>query len=91
MSGMVDTRLLANLEYNLGPVVMAALHDPLVIEIILNSDGRLWIERLGEKLSEAGAMASEQGRLIVSLVASALETTVTSENPIVEGELPLAL
>lgn len=89
MSGMVDTRLLANLEYNLGPVVMAALHDPLVIEIILNSDGRLWIERLGEKLSEAGAMASEQGRLIVSLVASALETTVTSENPIVEGELPL--
>ena len=32
MSGMVDTRLLANLEYNLGPVVMAALHDSLVIE-----------------------------------------------------------
>ena len=36
-----DSRLLANLEYNLGPVVMAGLHDPEVIEIILNSDGSL--------------------------------------------------
>ena len=66
-----------NLEYNLGPVVMAALRDPLVIEIILNSDGRLWIERLGGRLEESGHMDAAQGWLVISLVASSLETVVT--------------
>jgi type IV secretion system protein VirB11 len=33
--------------------------------------------------------APAQSRLIISLVASALETTVTVDRPIVEGELPL--
>ena len=84
-----DSRLLANLEYNLGPVVMAGLHDPDVIEIILNSDGSLWMERLGHDMEIVGAMSAAQGRLVISLVASALETVVTAQDPIVEGELPL--
>lgn len=84
-----DTRLLAALEHNLGPVLMGALRDPEVVEIMLNPDGRLWIERLGQDMEPVAAMASEQSRLIISLVASGLETVVTTENPIVEGELPL--
>ncbi len=81
-----DSRLLANLEYNLGPVVMAGLHDPEVIEIILNSDGSLWMERLGQDMEIVGAMSAAQGRLVISLVASALETVVTAQDPIVEGD-----
>ena len=84
-----DPRLLANLEHNLGPVVVAALTDPEVIEIILNSDGKLWIERLGQHMEVAGHMDAAQGRLVISLVASSLETVVTAQKPIVEGELPL--
>ena len=42
-----DSRLLENLEYNLGETVMNALRDPEVVEVILNSDGKIWIERLG--------------------------------------------
>ena len=84
-----DPRLLANLEHNLGPVVVAALNDPEVIEIILNSDGKLWIERLGQHMEVAGHMDAAQGRLVISLVASSLETVVTAQKPIVEGELPL--
>ncbi len=86
---MIDDRLIANLEYNLGETVMNALNDPNVVEIILNSDGRLWIERLGKKMVDAGKMGAAQGRLVISLVASSLETVVTVENPIVEGELPI--
>ena len=84
-----DARLLENLEYNLGPTVISALRNPDVVEIVLNSDGKLWIERLGHKMEEAGKMDPAQGKLVISLIASALETTVTLENPIVEGELPL--
>ncbi len=81
-------RLRASLEHNLGPVIMAALRDPEVVEIMLNPDQTLWIERLGQDMVQHGTLAPAQGRLIVSLVASALDTTVTPERPIVEGELP---
>lgn len=81
-------RLLSNLKHNLGPVVGAALTDPDVVEIVLNPDGMLWIERAGEPMATAGPMDAEKGRLVISLVASALGTTVTPERPVVEGELP---
>jgi type IV secretion system protein VirB11 len=84
-----NSRLLANLEHNLGPVVMQALHDPEVVEVILNSDGNLWIEKLGKKMETVGRMEPAQGKLVISLIASSLETVVTAANPIVEGELPL--
>jgi type IV secretion system protein VirB11 len=84
-----DNRLLANLEHNLGPVVMSALQDPDVVEIMLNPDGKLWIEKLGQEMRLASTIEPSQGRLIISLIASGLETVVTAENPIVEGELPL--
>jgi type IV secretion system protein VirB11 len=82
-------RLQASLTHNLGPTIMAALHDPDVIEIMVNPDQTLWIERLGQDMVLCGTLAPAQSRLIISLVASALETTVTVDRPIVEGELPL--
>lgn len=81
-------RLLSNLQHNLGPIVGEALTDPAVVEIVLNPDGTLWIERAGEPMACAGAMDPDKGRLVISLVASALGTTVTPERPVVEGELP---
>lgn len=82
-------RLQASLTHNLGPTIMAALHDPDVIEIMVNPDQTLWIEKLGQDMALCGSLAPAQSRLIISLVASALETTVTTDRPIVEGELPL--
>jgi len=84
-----DKRLLAALEHNLGPILMGALRDPEVVEIMLNPDGCIWIERLGQEMQPISEMEPGQSRLIISLVASGLETVVTTENPIVEGELPL--
>lgn len=84
-----DKRLLAALEHNLGPILMGALRDPEVVEIMLNPDGQVWIERLGRDMEPVSTMEPGQSRLIISLVASGLETVVTTENPIVEGELPL--
>ncbi len=82
-------RLQASLTHNLGPTIMAALHDPDVIEIMVNPDQTLWIEKLGQDMALCGTLAMAQSRLIISLVASSLETTVTADRPIVEGELPL--
>jgi type IV secretion system protein VirB11 len=82
-------RLQAALQHNLGSVVMTALRDPEVVEIMLNPDQNLWVERLGEDMEHLGTLTPAQSNLIISLVSSALNTTATVERPIVEGELPL--
>lgn len=81
-------RLIASLEHNLGPVIMEALGDPEVVEIMVNPDCSLWIERLGAGMARHGEFCTEKSRLVISLLASSLDTTATPDRPIVEGELP---
>ena len=42
-----QTRTRAMLVTALGSEIVAALDDPAVVEIMINPDGRLWIERHG--------------------------------------------
>ncbi len=86
---MADARTLESLEYNCGPLIMDALRDPAVIEIMLNPDGRLWIERYGQEQECTGELPLAQGKLILSLTASALNITVDALHPVVEGSFPL--
>ena len=80
-----DPRLLASLRHNCAGLILTALEDPQVIEIMLNPDGSLWIERYGQEHEPIGEIPLAQSRLILSLVASGLDLTVNEHNPIVEG------
>lgn len=82
-------RLLRKLRGELGQTVLDALEDPSVIEIMLNSDGSLWIERHGQGMYRAGTMSAPNAESLMGTIADALHTVVTRENPILEGELPL--
>ena len=84
-----DPRLLDGLRHSCGPMIMNALEDPDVIEIMLNPDGSLWIEKYGQEHEPIGMISVAQSRLILSQVASGLDLTVNEKNPIVEGEFPL--
>lgn len=84
----IDERRLAALRYALGPVVVAALANPDVVEIMLNDDGKLWIESLG-KMTHAGEICPDDAMAILNQVSSALNGEISKENPLVEGELPL--
>src|SRR3546814_13300131 len=54
----------------LGPAIAHFLEDPAVVEVMLNPDGRLWIDRLSEGLSDTGERLSPaEGESIVRLVA----------------------
>jgi type IV secretion system protein TrbB len=90
MSGKndLDERRLAALRYALGPVVLAALDDPDVVEVMLNDDGSLWVESLG-RMSHAGYISADNAIAILNQVSSALNGEISKENPLVEGELPL--
>ena len=61
----MDERLLESLEYNCGPLIMDALRDESVIEIMLNPDGALWIERYGQDQECVGTLSLPQGKLIL--------------------------
>ena len=73
----------------LGPAIAAWLEDPGVVEVMLNPDGRLWVDRLTEGLIDTGErLAAADGERIVRLVAHHVGTEVHSAAPRVSAELP---
>jgi type IV secretion system protein VirB11 len=84
-----ERRLKTRLAHNLGSLVLDSLNDENVVEVLLNPDGRLWVDKFGSGLKPRGQLSRENGELAISLMASSLKSTVTPERPIVEGELPL--
>ena len=82
-------RIIKNLEHSLGPQIMAAPSDDEIVEVMLNPDTTLWFERMGKGMEQAGHMDAMQSRIVLNVMASAKDTTVTAENPVVEGELPI--
>lgn len=81
-------RISEQLMYQLGPVY-ELLKDPTVIEIMLNPDGELWVERLGEPKEQFGFMDKHTAEGLMNTIASELDVEHTALNPILECELPL--
>ena len=82
-------RLLRKLRGELGPLVLKALEDPTTIEIMLNSDGQLWVEQVGTGMKPLGSMSALNAESLMGTIADALHTIITRDNPILEGELPI--
>jgi len=83
-------RLEEKLERECGPVVMKALRDPAVVEVLLNPDGRLWVDVAGKGMEFTGhTIEPGAAESLLATCASMLQTTITRDNPILEGEFPL--
>src|SRR5260221_3929704 len=73
----------------LGPAIAAWLEDPAVVEVMLNPDGRLWIDRLAEGLADTGKrLSASDGERIVRLVAHHVGAEVHPAAPRVSAGLP---
>lgn len=73
----------------MGPAIAGHLADPAVVEVMLNPDGRLWIDRLSEGLSDTGdAITTADAERIVRLVAHHVGAEVHEGAPRVSAELP---
>lgn len=73
----------------LGPAIARLLEDPAVVEVMLNPDGRLWVDRLSEGLSDTGErLSAADGERIVRLVAHHVGAEVHARSPRVSAELP---
>lgn len=80
-------RRLGGLRYALGPVIMEALQDPEVIEVMLNDDGKLFIETFKEK-KHVGFVSATDAYAILSQVSSAFNGELNEKNTRVAGTLP---
>ncbi|MDP1840707.1 MAG: P-type conjugative transfer ATPase TrbB [Reyranella sp.] len=73
----------------LGPAIAAWLEDASVVEVMLNPDGRLWVDRLSSGLAETQErLAPAEGERIVRLVAHHVGAEVHPGSPRVSAELP---
>jgi P-type conjugative transfer ATPase TrbB len=73
----------------LGPAITAWLEEPSVVEVMLNPDGRLWIDRLKGGLEDTGErLSAADGERIVRLVAHHVGAEVHPASPRVSAELP---
>ncbi len=73
----------------MGPEIAAALADPEVVEVLLNPDGSLWVDRLGTGREATGAaLPPAVTERIIRLVAAHVRTEVHAGAPILSAELP---
>src|SRR3546814_4188926 len=73
----------------MGPAIAAALDDPRVIEIMVNPDGALRLDLLGEgRVDTDIVLSASEVERIIRLVASHVRTEVHAAAPILSAELP---
>lgn len=73
----------------MGPLIAAALEDPDVVEIMLNPDRSLWVDRLSTGRAPLGVELSEaDGERIIRLVAAHVGAEVHRGRPLLTAELP---
>ncbi|HAT8335400.1 P-type conjugative transfer ATPase TrbB [Legionella pneumophila serogroup 1] len=85
----VKDRAKEKLRRDLGGLIEQALNDPKTVEIMLNADGRLWQERLGETMRCIGSISNARAESIIKTIAGFHGKEVTRFKPMLEGELPL--
>jgi type IV secretion system protein VirB11 len=73
----------------LGGAITRLLDDPSVVEVMLNPDGRIWVDRLSEGLADTTEhLSPADGERIIRLVAHHVGAEVHAGAPRVSAELP---
>src|SRR5690348_10148362 len=73
----------------LGPAIAGYLEDASVVEVMLNPDGRLWIDRLAGGLEDTGCrITPADAERVVRLVAHHVGAEIHAGRPRVSAELP---
>ena len=89
MSATSLDRRIQMLRTAMGPLIAAALEDPDVVEVMLNPDRTLWIDRLSSGRAPMGVELPEaDGERIIRLVAAHVGAEVHRGQPLLSAELP---
>ncbi|ARR57690.1 P-type conjugative transfer ATPase TrbB (plasmid) [Rhizorhabdus wittichii DC-6] len=77
------------LRQSLGPVIASALAEKLVVEVMVNPDGKIWVDRIGAGREYSGHdMTPADAERILRLLADHAGEVVTRDRPRVSATLP---
>lgn len=82
------TRLIEQMRRILGSEICAVFEDPSAVEVMLNDDGNILVERHGQGITHLTDMPAPKALTLLSLMADFRGTIVTRDHPIVEGAMP---
>jgi P-type conjugative transfer ATPase TrbB len=87
---VVADRKVVALRQAMGPIIAAALADPRVVEVMVNPDGKIWIDRIGEGRSYTGQrLDHDDADRILRLLADHVGEVVTKDRPRISATLPV--
>src|SRR5262245_9388976 len=87
----VKARQAGMLRTAMGPAIAGALEEPDVVEVLLNPDGLLWVDRLSAGRSPLGlSLSRSDAERIIRLIASHVGVEVHPGAPVLSAELPEA-
>lgn len=73
----------------LGPLLLARLEDPGVAEVMLNPDGRVWVDRFeGGQVDTGLTVSAEDAERILRLVAHHVAAEIHAGHPHLSAKLP---
>lgn len=88
-STVVASRKVTALRQAMGPVIAKALAEPLVVEVMVNPDGKIWVDRIGEGRAFTGeSLAPADADRILRLLADHVGEVVTKDRPRISASLP---
>ena len=86
---IIAERRLEALRHALGPIALAALEDPDVVEILANPDGQLILDRIGSGRTLTGETLTPEARdRVIRLIADYVGEPVLPDDPRLSGILP---
>lgn len=73
----------------LGPQIAQLLEEPKIVEVMLNPDGCLWVDRLGEGRCNTGIkVVPSNAERVIYLVASSTGAICSADAPVLSAEFP---
>lgn len=84
-----ESRTLEQIRRCAGQLVISTLNDPKTVEIMLNPDGSLWVEKLGMPCHRIGNLNSSMALALMQCIAGFYSKELTAENPLLECEFPI--
>ncbi len=93
MAGISDNAILERtrekIKRQCGDKLLSFINSPDTVEIMLNPDGWVWVERLGKPISKEFQIMPQAALSIMQAVAGFHGKVVNENNPILECEFPL--
>ncbi|MGL4476602.1 MAG: P-type conjugative transfer ATPase TrbB [Shewanella sp.] len=78
-----------SIKTHFGQKQLELLNDDDVTELMLNSDGNLWVERFGLSMQIESSMTPTQAMLLMKALAGFHSVSLTAEQPLLECEFPV--